>query len=273
MMNLKQYSDYNKLLKDRLFVKGMSIDLGLTEKQRGFLEKFFPLEIKEKIINNEPVLTEIHDADLIRRLTQERMQIYQESEVREPLCDGKDLFDRAARFFVLHDSHKKNISKVIRAVDRNYFGIIPTELNGKTGDELHNFYDSFEYNTNGDLKESSLSLESRQVLQDFIMNHQRKIYEPGGFFSREGFERDKKSHLVAIMGIAQVVYTEQWDAVIQTHHPKHTEIYLNMSFPYRILDHFTDFCSRPAATLYLDGAEFRQQFDYIKDFFKKDSLH
>src|SRR3989338_5720083 len=251
MMNLKQYSDYNKLLKDRLFVKGMSIDLGLTEKQRGFLEKFFPLEIKEKIINNEPVLTEI----------------------REPLCDGKDLFDRASRFFVLHDSHKKNISKVIRAVDRNYFGIIPTELNGKTGDELHNFYDSFEYNTNGDLKESSLSLESRQVLQDFIMNHQRKIYEPGGFFSREGFERDKKSHLVAIMGIAQVVYTEQWDAVIQTHHPKHTEIYLNMSFPYRILDHFTDFCSRPAATLYLDGAEFRQQFDYIKDFFKKDSLH
>lgn len=220
---------------------------------------------KKRVKQSIGILAEVTDPLEKNRLIKMRSLFYSERGITEVRINGEDPFDSYSRFFVLNEPDNDHALCVIRAVNRNNpFRIIPSELSLIDSVKRRELVLKKSGECFGDLWQDSTLTEQDKRNFRRLLNHfqnSKTVYEIGGLFGCTG---KVYNPINAILGIGEIGFRENWDLVIQTQHPRHSELYKRIGFPYHALTgEYLDHCKRPAITLFLNGTEFRRNYQAI----------
>jgi len=255
-----------KEVPDRLRERGR-LKVVSTELRERLAERAIKRNLRSINLDGQ-ILEEVVDIEVIKKLVETRKVAYEERGVAEP---GLDPFDYNARFFILKNEGGE-VRKVVRAVNRSIYGIIPTELNLLPPDEIKDFFRRTGFELFEDLIESTIDESGRSGIRSVLKKYEgsRTVYEVGGLYA---FEHDVSDLLPLIVGIGQIAYSENWDLVVQTQRTTHAAFYMSF-YPYypiageiKLTDsgdveyhEFLDCYNRPAITMALEGSKFREVF-------------
>lgn len=224
------------------------------------LERFFRS-------NKTFIFREVLDSEEKEELIKLRTFFYDKKKVRK--LGSYDSFDEVARFFLLtrKDKNEEKTSKIIRVVNRNSYGILPSELNLMSLKDLKEFYQRFYTKNHSKIQESTMSYEGRKNLEKILEKYKnsKTVYEAGGLSC---IDSNLISPFALILAIGFIGFKEKWDLVIQTQHPKHCSSYFSIGFPYKRIttsenprESYLDYIGRLSTTLLLEGQEFREFFE------------
>ncbi|VVB78410.1 Uncharacterised protein [uncultured archaeon] len=200
-----------------------------------------------------------------------------ESKETKTMTDFMDAFDKDARFFLLkggHDFPKPYL--ILRTVNRNQLGILPSELSLHKQDKLIEICKRKGICENK-ISDSTMSENSKEKLTSLIEEFEgsKTFYEIGGLC---GNDKSRLGIIGFIYLIARTAYLEKWDVSLQTCHPRHVGIYLSSGLPYRTihssdkedrltntkLNPYKDYLGRSAITLYLRGEDIQKKFPELE---------